>query len=304
MSIRPEFLFPNHICPKLNTDSSVTLAPTLKWHQNDKRFLYDHYGGYNINTHLRGVLYSKGADDDTVELTIEVDLGNETNINVIKMMNTNIAEVTVEHKLDSTAYATLFTGTNEDNVISWYNMEEDYPYYFTVNGGEYFLLDDGTYLALNSTVLVRYLKFTFKETVVANLEKYLGELYIGGLYLRPDSLILMSDSFTDERASDLTLWNNKATKRVNNATLTQSLSFNRGIKMEFEAIKNMISFGYLMEYIPNPSGLTSFTHNFDKKDIYLVQARNEAFSYTSFGREANGQFNMSLREAAIVTRRV
>jgi hypothetical protein len=304
MKIRPEFLFPNSICPKLNTDSSVVLTPSAKWVQNDKGYLYDHYAGYSFNSHINCVLYSTDADNDTTELTVTVDLGNELLVNVIKFLHTNIKTITGKYSVDNVNWTNLPLMSNSNSVVQWYSEgANETPYYFTTNLGEYFMLSDGSLLAVSTLVPMRYLEFKFSETVYADCEKYIGELYIGKLYLRPNSLMLMSDSFTDSNSSDVSLWSNKTNTKRTNVVLSQSLAFNRNNKTEFDSIKYMINSGYILDYIPNPEGLDGFTFNFDKKDIYLVQARNEGFNYTSFGQSANGRCNMSIKEAAIVTRR-
>jgi len=114
--------------------------------------------------------------------------------------------------------------------------------------------------------------------------------------------MVMSESFTDGNMSDLTMWNNKSNNKINNSVLSQQLSFNRSDSLEFNAIKNLVTFNYLMDYMPNPDGLSYVTDNFDEKDIYLVQCRNAGFNYSSFGSSVNGRIDINIKEASNVTR--
>lgn len=305
--LKPEFLLPNFIAPQFNENAVVTLSPTANWYQANKKYLYDNFAGEQINLYNRALLYTENADDDTTDVEIKVDLGDIERIGVIRLCNINGKAVKVEYSEDDVTYTTLLEETNNlENYLAWYALDDvpyaDFGYYLTTDKGEYIVTSSGEKIEVNVSKYARYIKVTIGATQVADSEKYIGELYIGDLYCRPMHTSLMSDTFTDSNASDLTMYNNKSNRRVNRATLSQKLSFHAPNKQEFTFIKNLINYGYMFNYVPNPNNLEDLTHNFEGKDIYLCQVRNEAFNYQSFGRNASGTLNISIKEAAVVTR--
>lgn len=310
--LRPEFYVANYIDPKFNQDAVVTITPTAKWYQDNKKYLYDNEAGYILEGYNKGVLYSSGSDVASDSLVITADLGSTLLIDVIRVCNTNIKDLLIEISYDATTWTTLKTVTdNASDFISWYTLDSTmYPlgsYYLATDLNSYIVTSAGARIQLNSIVpfgsYARYVRFTFATTQVTASEKYIGELYIGRLFMRPEDITLMSDTFSDSNSSELTMYNNKTNRKVNRATFSQQLAFPNQSQTEFDLLKFMINTGVLLNYVPNPLGLTGLTNNFTGKDIYLIQARSQEFNYQSYGQSADGSVGVNIKEAAYVTRR-
>lgn len=304
--IRPEFLLPNYISPKFNPDVVITLSPTANWYQDNKKYLYDDYAGFNLLGYNKGLLYSDEADDDTVTLEIKVDLGSLLLIDVIRACNINFVDLLIEISDDDSTYTTLKEVTDNDtDFVSWYALNDSAyaagAYYLTTNQDQFVTTSTGELIEITLGETTRYIKFTFSGTRVPDSEKFIGELYIGRLLMRPNNISLMSESFSDTNSLDLTMYNNKTNRKVNNAVLSQQLSFHSPNMMEFNVLKYMVMYGAIVNYIPNPFGL-DVTNDFTGKDIYLVQARTQEFNYQSFGQNADGSLSITIKEASIVTR--
>jgi hypothetical protein len=305
--IKPEFLMPNFIHPAFNSSCSITLTPTLNWYQDNKKYLYDGTEGEQFLNYNKGLLYTTGADNDDTDVVIKVDLGDQETVGVIRLCNTNGKEVKVEYSTNDSSYTTIINVSgNTKDYLQWYDIDsvvyQDNGYIGLSDTLKYLITPNNQLTEVSCGITMRYIKITLGATQVADSEKYLGELYIGDLYYRAKNISLMSDSLSDTRSSDITMFNNKSNRKVNNPVLSQHLTFTGLTVEEFKFLKHLVAYGLVFNFIPNPLGITNLTHNFDGKSIYMCQTRTESLNYQSFGSSADGDISVTIKEAAIVNR--
>jgi hypothetical protein len=308
--LQPEICYRNYVNTDVNSNFDLTLTPTNNWYQDDKKYLYDDYSGDTKNNTFYKVLHTTGANDDTTEVTIEIDFKSDIYVDTIKLLNTNAEACEIKIREGSTeSWTTIYTTTtNDENSIHWFATDylpsygTDFDYLYTEDG-RLITTEDNQPIEVEYFNSCRYVQINITATQLTDDEKYIGELYIGQRYFKPSSakVIFSKENGTDPRRIDLKNYEgyDDITRQANiyrNETTYKGLDAN-----EFDLLTPIIKYGGVFNYFPQGSSdHSAYDDSIKLNDVYLVSSSG-TFNYLALGRNNPGTLTLYLKETKIAS---
>lgn len=299
---KPQFADANFIDLRVNTHVSITLTPTLKWAQLDKKLLYDHRSDRK--------LYTLGADDDTQQVVIKIDFGSNVYLGLVKLLGTNVKDGAIKISEDDVTYTTLYTISGNDKTSIHWDVTTGTPEalmyddYLQAETGEYILAEDGSRIEPEglSPHYGRYLKIEMDTTQIPNQEKYISELYVGreAIRLEQGRVIEFTPGSADPKGVAVDNYNNFTSVAHKNSVYRPSMIYMTRDAVETRFLRNIVENGGIFEFFPSGG---DFGEDLDPSlsidDVHQVVATGN-WNKRAWGQNVDSIVTINLRETRAI----
>lgn len=289
-----EFCEPNFCNLNINTNFTLTLSPSANWYQMDKALLYDDKSSE--------LLYTNGANDDTISVEMILDMGDEDFVGDVKLLETNAKTGTIAISSDGISYVTLDSFTNTNSSYHYHNPNSSTDYeYLVTEDGELILTETGEMIELYDPTLGRYIKVTITTTQIPDDEKYIGELYIGRRVskLETGKLENYREAFNNPRETVVRDYRGRRRKNRVEAIFNATITVNRPSQAEADFYRSLELQGGMYHFFPDPDNATALDQHINIDQIYLVEAFGN-YNRVPYGAAARSVFDITVGETKYV----